>query len=181
MKLVYPIVISLVILIIIYHLTKPKGIMVRSSLDGKYYTVKDDGNSQQSADTLAEINRRITLMINNLKNKPGYNRNLDRYSSIKQNIFEYDTAYTLNKKDTVFCLTVPGTDEIIDTNTLMYVAIHELAHIASDGVGHGEEFNDNFKFLLREAIDVGVYSFVEYSSSPIDYCGVNISRNVLTF
>lgn len=165
------------VLLISVYLAIPRGIMVKSNVDGKWYTVKNDGDKQRNADLLAEVNKRINLLVSYLKSKPDYNKNLDRYSSIKQNIFDIDTAYTLNKRDTVFCL---GYSEPIEINTLMYVAIHELSHIASDGVGHGPEFTGNFKVLLREAINTGVYKFVEYSSSPVDYCGVEISRNVLS-
>ena len=41
--------------------------------------------------------------------------------------------------------------QLIDENTLTFVAIHELAHIATKSIGHNDEFWNNFKFLLEEA------------------------------
>ena len=41
---------------------------------------------------------------------------------------------------------------MIELNTLVFVGIHELSHIASVTKGHGDEFWDNFKFLLENAV-----------------------------
>ena len=38
-----------------------------------------------------------------------------------------------------------------DYNTLQFVMIHEIAHIASISEGHNQEFINNFRFLLRQA------------------------------
>ena len=35
----------------------------------------------------------------------------------------------------------------------MFVIIHELSHIMSKSIGHNSEFYDNFKFLLKEAVE----------------------------
>ena len=39
----------------------------------------------------------------------------------------------------------------------MFVAIHELAHIASETIGHNDEFWNNFKFLLDNAVEIKIY------------------------
>jgi hypothetical protein len=59
----------------------------------------------------------------------------------------------------------------------MFVIIHELAHIASKTVGHNTEFYDNFKFLLNEATELGVYKPVNYGHNPEEYCGINVTNN----
>ena len=59
----------------------------------------------------------------------------------------------------------------------MFVAIHELSHVASESIGHNKEFWDNFKFLLKEATDAGVYKMVDYSSNNTEYCGMTITDN----
>ena len=47
---------------------------------------------------------------------------------------------------------------LIDSNTLMYVALHEMAHICTESVGHTEEFWKNFKFLIIEAEAINIYT-----------------------
>ena len=92
------------------------------------------------------------------------------------------TAYSQNKGEKLaFCLDVEkkGISKLIDLNTLTFVAIHELAHIATESVGHTEEFWDNFKFLLKEAININIYKPVDYKKKPQKYCGMNITDNPL--
>ena len=77
-----------------------------------------------------------------------------------------------------FCLnTEKDGNKLIDPNTLMFVAIHELSHIATKSIGHKDEFWNNFKFLLGEAKKIGVYKPEDYKKNPRRYCGTNISDN----
>jgi len=48
------------------------------------------------------------------------------------------TSYTQNKGEKVsFCMRQKdGSDELVDINTLMFVALHEMGHIMSVSVGH---------------------------------------------
>ena len=59
----------------------------------------------------------------------------------------------------------------------MYVALHELSHIATKSIGHTDEFWENFKFLITEAKKIGVYNPVDYKKEPSRYCGMNITDN----
>ena len=47
--------------------------------------------------------------------------------------------------------------KLIDENTLMFVALHELSHVASKSIGHTDEFWNNFKFLIKEAETINIY------------------------
>ena len=66
---------------------------------------------------------------------------------------------------------------MIDPNTLMYVAIHELAHIATKEIGHTPNFWRNFKFLLTQAKLINVYNPIDYKNEPQEYCGMTIKDN----
>ena len=59
------------------------------------------------------------------------------------------TAYSENKGEKLaFCTTVEkGGSKLIDENTLTFVALHELSHIATKSVGHTKEFWKNFKLV----------------------------------
>ena len=58
----------------------------------------------------------------------------------------------------------------------MYVAIHELAHIACESVGHTDEFWDIFKKMLFEGAKIKIYKPVDYSVNPTSYCGTIINE-----
>lgn len=90
------------------------------------------------------------------------------------------TAYSENKGEKLaFCLDTEKESKgrLIDINTLMYVALHELSHIATESIGHTGEFWNNFKFLIKEAKEIGVYNPVDYKKEPARYCGMNITDN----
>ena len=59
----------------------------------------------------------------------------------------------------------------------MYVALHELSHIASVSIGHNDEFWDNFKFIIIEAKKIQIYNPVDYKNNNARYCGMNITDN----
>ena len=68
---------------------------------------------------------------------------------------------------------------LIDINTLTFVALHELAHLMTQSFGHKTEFWKNFKFLLKEAKEIGIYQPDDYKKSPKEYCGMKITDNPL--
>lgn len=81
------------------------------------------------------------------------------------------SAYTENKRAITLCLKDPHSNKYYSMNTIMYVALHELAHVITKSHGHGEEFKRNFKQLLDKATQIGIYN----PSIPIPntYCGVD--------
>ena len=79
----------------------------------------------------------------------------------------------------VVCLRSKFLRTVHDFNIIFYVCIHELAHIASNNIGHDEEFESNFKFLLKEAIRLNLYIPVDYRKTPVDYCGIKVDEYLL--
>ena len=59
----------------------------------------------------------------------------------------------------------------------MFVALHELSHIATKSIGHTTEFWNNFKFILKEAVKIKIYEPVNYKKKPKNYCGMKITDN----
>jgi len=47
----------------------------------------------------------------------------------------------------------------------------------SVSTGHTPEFWDNFKFILKNAIDAGVYRYQDFGIKPVNYCGVMITTS----
>ena len=157
-----------------------------STVNGNKYCVRDRAKLELAADKLAEINNRLNILVKHLKetypNKENVKRLVNGYNPKK--IYETlptseYTAYSENKGEKLaFCLdTEKEGGRLIDINTLMYVALHEISHIATESIGHNDEFWNNFKFLITEAKKKNLSSPVDYSKEPARYCGTNITDN----
>lgn len=158
-----------------------------STVDGNKYCVRERDRLQDAADILAKVNTKCKQLVDytsqkhngkdNVKRlKEGYNP--DRIAETLPTS-EY-TAYSENKGEKLaFCLNKKkkGEDQLIDEHTLMFVAIHELAHIATKSIGHKTEFWDNFKFLLENAYEAGIHVPKDYKMEPAEYCGMDIHDN----
>lgn len=82
-----------------------------------------------------------------------------------------DKSFTEDKSVITLCVMNPRTGEYYDINTVMYVALHELAHVITPfgKETHGPEFKNNFASLLKRAHIVGVYD--SRQPIPVAYCG----------
>ena len=89
------------------------------------------------------------------------------------------TAFSENKGEKIaFCLnTTKEGNKLIDINTLTFVALHELSHICTESIGHKQDFWQNFKWVLQNAKEAGIYDPVDYKKSPQEYCGMKINDN----
>ena len=87
------------------------------------------------------------------------------------------TSYSVNKGESVhFCLRQrDGTEELVDENIMVFVAIHEMSHMITQSIGHDAEFWNNFGWLLREAENRKLYKHTDFKSHPVMYCGVSIT------
>ena len=158
-----------------------------SDVNGETYCVRERKNMKQASDLLAITSDKMIKLVDYLKNKYNDNPFVDRLE-IKFNPekiveilpnSEY-TAYSENKgKKLAFCLNIEKKEDnnLIDENTLMFVALHEMTHIGTKSLGHKDEFWQNFKFIIKEAGECGIYTIVDYSKENTTYCGMNISDN----
>lgn len=82
-------------------------------------------------------------------------------------LLEDTKSYTINKKKVYLCLKDEN-GEYYNDNMLMFVAIHELAHVLCDEIGHTDKFQDIFQELLNKATELQIY---DPKVAPIqDYC-----------
>lgn len=81
-------------------------------------------------------------------------------------LYEGCKSYTLNKDKIFLCLR-DRDGQTYDTNILMYVLLHEIAHTLCNEVGHTPQFKQIFDALLQRAIACGIYTPV---TIPKDYC-----------
>ncbi len=166
-------------------------VKVKSPIDNDYYWVKDRYDKINAANTLAKIKINMTKLINHLKinmdkfpNNTTYIQNLIKRTKII-NIKETPdddkfTSYTISKGAAIyFCLRSKIIDEIHDMNTLMYVTIHELAHVGNDEIGHTPLFKAVFKFFLEQSVEIDIYTPIDYRIMPQHYCGMTINEFLL--
>ena len=184
----YILIISVALMaLFIYHRSDYSNLKcIISDVDGKQYCVRERRKLKLAADRLANANRSMKNLVDHCKEKypdqENVRRLVDGYNPKK--IYETlptskYTAYSQNKGEKLaFCLDQEkNSGGLIDMNTLMFVAIHELSHIATESIGHTDEFWNNFKFLLEEAKEINIYSPIDYSKSPQKYCGMTITDN----
>jgi hypothetical protein len=159
---------------------------VISKVDGNTYCVRERSKLELAADLLAEATNNMKKLVEYMEQKhssnPAVKRLVENFNpdKISETLPTSEhTAYSENKGEKMaFCLNEDkqGT-RLIDLSTLTFVAIHELAHLMTVSIGHKDEFWDNFKFLLKNAKESGVYEPVDYSKSPVQYCGTRIDEN----
>lgn len=158
-----------------------------STIDGKKYCVRERSNIQNASNLLARTTEKLEYLVENVGQRYPDRENVKKLvknfnpTTIKETLptSEY-TAYSENKGEKIaFCLNKKKHDNnnLIDSNTLMFVAIHEIAHIMTTSVGHTEEFWNNFKFLLENAVELKIYTPVDYKKDPEGYCGMDITDN----
>jgi predicted metal-dependent hydrolase len=171
----------------IEHLSN-EVIYVKSSIDNNEYLVRNLHNKDDAANILAKLRLKLEKICKIMKEKypndDSVIRMNERFNA--NNITESGknnqyTSYSVNKGEKiVFCIRQKDEDEtLVDENTISFVAIHELAHIMTKSVGHTTEFWDNFKRLLKEAIEHKLYVKEDYSSNPKEYCGIKVSDSPL--
>ena len=158
-----------------------------SDVNGNKYCVRDRNKLELAADKLAQVNNNLNKLVNHLAKKYPNKENVKRlingynpkkiYETLPTSEF---TAYSENKGEKLaFCLDTEKNSKgrLIDLNTLMYVALHEVSHIATKSIGHNDEFWNNFKFMITEAKEINIYNPIDYKKEPARYCGMNISDN----
>lgn len=176
-------IITSLILLLIHE---PFEIYKESSINHNKYKVQEYKQPEVAADMLANINKLISNITFTLKKKYPNDERVIRMETRLKNIELQETphepnesSYTINKGELMsICLRKKNKNKEFHNNeTLIFVIIHELAHVMSVSEGHTSEFMDNFRFILKETKNAGLYNPVNYSKTPITYCGVKVTHN----
>jgi predicted metal-dependent hydrolase len=158
--------------------------------DGNEYRVQIAEDNKESANLLSDAITRVKTLLDHLKKSESQDIRtktlLSRFNP--ENITENDpqemksgvTSYTVNKGEKIVVCLRQRNNNFVEINTLMYVIIHELAHICDlTSEQHDEKFWNNFEWILEHAVNIGIYNYVDYSKDQEPYCGMNITSNVL--
>lgn len=173
-----------------YNNKKSKYIAYKSDIDNRTYLVIDKFDKRTAANLLATIRGNIfllnTFLQNNKEKYEDYIKYIDQLNNKIQDVKLSEgtgddgyTSYTVNKGEKIiFCLR-DYNKSIHDINLIMYVVIHELAHVACPEQGHTALFSQIFKFLAEISIEIGIYKKIDFQNSPEKYCGMTISDSIV--
>lgn len=162
-------------------------VCVISNVDGNEYCVRDRKLTQKAVDLLASTVKKCNKLVKHLEKTEPDNkitkRLVENYNphKVKETLpTSKHIAYSENKGEKLaFCLSKDNDehDNLIDENTLMFVALHELSHVANETVGHGEDYWQTFKEVLQHAKNAGIYNPIDYKKYPKNYCSMTINDN----
>lgn len=183
----------IVIIIYLFLFHNKKNIILIEGRDKNKYLVYNDIQKEDSAILLSDVIKNMfTLrdhLYKNIDKYPQFREYIKQlYTNLNKNrslIYENDpksklTSFSVNKGEEIgFCLKSKKTGKMHELNLIMYVALHEMAHIACPEIGHGNLFKKIFKFLTEVAIEINIYNLDDYESKPIEYCGIMLSSNIL--
>ena len=82
---------------------------------------------------------------------------VDPVAANKIQVSEAKESYTINKRDMRLCIR-DEEGKYFNRNMLVYVALHELAHVKCKSIGHTPEFHTIFAGLLKKAESEGIYN-----------------------
>lgn len=135
---------------------------------------QEGGNSESQA---LELNIKMKL-------KEDIERLVNNFNSdaLSENTPESaHTSYSVNKGEkVVFCMRDKKNGEpLVKENIMLFIGLHEISHIFTKSLNHTPEFWNNFRLILRIAIDNGIYKNIDFNNSPKDYCGIKITDSPL--
>lgn len=161
---------------------------VKSKEDAKYYLVRKLPDKQQAANLLGDLGNDLETLVNHMiakypdsEDAKRLFRNFDKNNISEGSPESNYTSYSVNKGEKiVLCLRQKDTNNsFVDKNVLLYVSIHELGHLMTEEIGHTAKFWSNFKLLLTEAVELGIYKKVDYSKAPADFCGIKVTSSII--
>jgi hypothetical protein len=160
---------------------------IKSTFDSREYYVQDKDDALEAANLIGQIREKIITLIEHLKKSyPNDERtqrlsNNYRENSLKEGVSDPRyTSYSVNKGEEIV-LCIRNKDKLMELNTMIFVVLHELSHLASESIGHTDEFWTNFRWILEESINIGVYQHQEFNKKPIEYCGMSITSSPLDY
>jgi len=167
-------------------------INVKSNVDGRTYTVRDMPDKQEAADLMARVRAKIEKLYKAMKDK------FPHKAQVKQWMRNFEpnperfmestpeaehTSFSVNKGEKIhLCLRQredlgkeSENETLVDENVMVFVALHEMAHVITPTVGHDPTFWNNFAWLLKQAEELEIYKYQDFKAHPVAYCGLKIT------
>jgi hypothetical protein len=133
---------------------------------------------------IVDLRIKTRVFLSHLKKKYENTNDFEKKEVVKNILKKYgglcegDSTYVRNKKKIKICISESG-----GMNILMYGIIHELAHIGyvekRGEDDHCEMFWRIYKFLLTEALSIGLIFKTNFQKKNAVLCGEIVDYNVL--
>ena len=160
--------------------------LVQSTVDKEYYLVRNLPDKQEACDRLARVRAKIlvlrTFLDQTYKDKPFVKQIIHNFDCSSERFSESTpdaqyTSYSVNKGEKIFmCLRQRNEkEELVNENTILFVALHEMSHVGTSSIGHTPEFWNHFAWILEQAERVKIYEYTDFAAHPVEYCGVHIT------
>jgi predicted metal-dependent hydrolase len=186
-------VLIIVIIYLVYSINNSG--LIRAEFDGQVYMVQELPDKMKAVDLLIKLKNDLSKIAQKTLERAKDEKNSeytgylqiinDRLNTVYIREVEKDspyTSYSVNKgEELVFCLRNKQTHEFYDYNKILYVAVHEIAHIGCPEVGHTKLFFELNRYILETAKENKMYEYVDYNNTPEEYCGIQIYTNVLNY
>ena len=170
----------------------PRNTIRMSGPDGQHYEMQNLPHKEKAVELMSKVRSQLVKLHEyyretpNVAQDPAVLRFVSRFTPdvfVENDMQSPDTSYSENKgQKIVVCLrdkTNPPQYPLVDQNTVMFVMLHEMAHLMTETVGHTQEFWNNFKRILQDAIQIGIWQPVNYAHQPTPYCGMQITDTPL--
>jgi hypothetical protein len=182
------IILLLIFLTVIYYTLLNDNRIEFLADDGNKYKIKDEKNiefNKKKANMLATVNMKANKIVKHMKENhlPTVkiaNKTYERFKNTiigeTANGWKDGAGHTLSKGPIYICLrNEDGTFN--DENDVFFVVLHELAHVMSDSYGHGEEFKQNFNFIVLLAVKEKLWKDPRYEDQNVTYCGTTVTTS----
>lgn len=193
MQQLYVFILVLLIIYLIYSI-RTAG-LVTAEFNGQIYMVQEHADKMKAVDLLIKLKKDLTIITQKALERAKLEENreyieyvstiISRLTTVYIREVEKDspyTSYSVNKgEELVFCLRNKKSFEFYEYNKILYVAVHEIAHIGCPEIGHTKLFFEINKYLLETAKNSSMYEFIDYNTNPEEYCGIEINTNVLNY
>lgn len=122
-------------------------------------------------------NVHVNSLVRKISNIKDYITNDDIRRRFKQKIVDnYSVSFiacesgsfTIDKKEVNICVNDKKTLQRYSNNVLIYVILHEIAHVLSETEHHTSEWEMIFNHILKASIRCGVYD--DSKQFPKNYC-----------
>lgn len=193
MKLTLIVIIIITFMVIVNNIIMANINMIKlkSDVDNREYFVRELKDSRRAANIIGKLRQDLLKLIKymetNIEKYKDYeeyinelHHKFDKVVLMENNGYGNNTSYSINKGEKiVFCLRSKITNELHDYNVIMYVALHEISHIACPEYGHTELFKKIFAFIAKIATEINIYEKQNFNMSPVEYCGITISESII--
>jgi hypothetical protein len=132
---------------------------------------------------LREIEKLARTFVADLRRAYPNDRNVQRLRNWSGNLRElpmngeHILASNVNKGEVISVCMLNKQGRLNARNDIVWVLLHELAHVMTSAYRHDDEFWKHNKFLVEEAVQRKVYTFTRYEDHPKNFCGSVLRYN----